>query len=76
MDDVRILGGIGVIQLKDNVNLGVFQKKCVREGVWIRPFGKKAYIMQPYLAVYTTQLEKLCDAMLKIIEEMYCKETI
>ena len=76
VDDVRILGGIGVIQLKDNVNLGVFQKKCVREGVWIRPFGKNAYIMPPYLAVSDTQVEKLCDALLKIIAEMYGNDSI
>ncbi len=67
VDDVRILGGIGVIQLKKDVNLGEFQKLCVREGVWIRPFGKNAYIMPPYLAVNDEQVEKLCDALLKII---------
>lgn len=67
VDDVRILGGIGVIQLKKDVNLGEFQKLCVREGVWIRPFGKNAYIMPPYLAVSDEQVEKLCDALLKII---------
>ena len=76
VDDVRILGGIGVIQLKENVNLGEFQKKCVREGVWIRPFGKNAYIMPPYLAVSDTQVEKLCDALLKIIAEMYGNDSI
>lgn len=69
VDDVRVLGGIGVVQLKEDVNLGEFQRKCVREGVWIRPFGKNAYIMPPYLAVSDEQVEKLCDALLKIISE-------
>lgn len=69
VDDVRVLGGIGVVQLKEDVNLGEFQRKCVREGVWIRPFGKNAYIMPPYLAVSDGQVEKLCDALLKIISE-------
>lgn len=68
VDDVRVLGGIGVIQLKDDVNVGEFQKLCVKEGVWIRPFGKNAYIMPPYLAVSDAQIEKLCDALLKIIK--------
>lgn len=66
--DVRVLGGIGVVELKENVNLGEFQKECVREGVWIRPFGKNAYIMPPYLAVSDSQVEYLCDALLKIIK--------
>lgn len=70
VEDVRVLGGIGVIQTKSPVDLGEFQKKCVKEGVWIRPFGKNAYIMPPFLAVSDSQLHKLCDALLKIVSEM------
>lgn len=69
--DVRVLGGIGVIELKKEINLGEFQKHCVEEGVWIRPFGRNAYIMPPYLAVSDVQVEKLCDALLRIIRLMY-----
>lgn len=69
--EVRVLGGIGVVELKENVNLGEFQKKCVEKGIWIRPFGKNAYIMPPYLAVSDEQTERLCDALLEIIAEMY-----
>ncbi len=68
VEDVRVLGGIGVIQLKENVDLGEFQKRCVKEGVWIRPFGKNAYIMPPYLAISNNQLERLCDALLKLVK--------
>lgn len=67
--DVRVLGGIGVIELKEDVDLASFQKRCVEEGVWIRPFGKKAYIMPPYMAVTDEQLVKLCDALLKLVRE-------
>jgi adenosylmethionine-8-amino-7-oxononanoate aminotransferase len=67
VDDVRVLGGIGVVQLKEDVNLGEFQKRCVEEGVWIRPFGKNAYIMPPYMAVSDEQVIKLCDALLKLV---------
>ena len=72
--NVRILGGIGVVELKENINVGEFQKLCVREGIWIRPFGKNAYIMPPYMVVSDEQVKKLCSGMLKIIEELYCKE--
>ena len=58
--NVRVLGGIGVIELEEPVELGEFQKKCVANGVWIRPFGHNAYIMPPYLAVSDEQVRKLC----------------
>ncbi|MDE5773129.1 MAG: aminotransferase class III-fold pyridoxal phosphate-dependent enzyme, partial [Muribaculaceae bacterium] len=69
VEDVRVLGGIGVIQTEKPVDLGWFQKRCVDEGVWIRPFGKNAYIMPPYLAVTDEQLHRLCDVLLLLIKE-------
>lgn len=69
VDDVRVLGGIGVVQLKEDINLSRFQKRCVEEGVWIRPFGKNAYIMPPYLAVSDEQVVYLCKTLLKLIRE-------
>lgn len=72
--EVRVLGGIGVIELKQSIDdIGPFQKMCVEEGVWIRPFGHNAYIMPPYLAVSDEQVEKLCSALLKIVRTLYCK---
>lgn len=67
--DVRVLGGIGVVELTHDVDLASFQKRCVEEGVWIRPFGRNAYIMPPYMAISDSQLDKLCDALLKLIRE-------
>lgn len=68
VDDVRVLGGIGVVQLKEDVDLASFQRRCIDEGVWIRPFGKNAYIMPPYLAVTDDQLKYLCDALLRLVK--------
>lgn len=68
VEDVRVLGAIGVIQLKEDVNLGEFQKKCVNLGVWIRPFGKNAYIYPPFMAISDEQLHKLCDALLELVK--------
>lgn len=65
--EVRVLGGIGVVELEDPVDLGPFQKRCVEEGVWIRPFGHNAYIMPPYLSVTDSQVRKLCDALVKLV---------
>lgn len=69
--EVRVLGGIGVVELHENVNVGEFQKECVARGVWIRPFGKNAYIMPPYLAITDEDLDKLCDELLNIISKLY-----
>lgn len=69
--DVRVLGGIGVIEVADYIDVGPFQKECIKEGVWIRPFGHNAYIMPPYLAVTDEQVHKLCDALLSIVKRLY-----
>lgn len=68
--EVRVLGGIGVIELKEDVDLSKFQKRCVEEGVWIRPFAKNAYIMPPYLAVSDEQVVKLCNVLVKLVREL------
>lgn len=67
--DVRVLGGIGVIEMEREVDLGAFQRRCVEEGVWIRPFGHNAYIMPPYLAVSDAQVEKLANVLIKLVAE-------
>ncbi len=67
VNEVRVLGAIGVVELKENVNLSDFQKRCVEEGVWIRPFGKNAYIMPPFMAVRNEEVVFLCRKLLKLV---------
>lgn len=66
VDDVRVIGAIGVVQTKKPVNVGEFQKLCIKHGVWIRPFGLNVYIMPPYI-ISDDQLDTLCNALIDII---------
>lgn len=67
VEDVRVLGAIGVIETKRPVDVGEFQKECVKRGVWIRPFGKNVYVMPPYI-IRPDQLEKLCREMVEMVK--------
>lgn len=65
--EVRVLGSIGVIEMKEPVDMAKFQAQCVDEGVWIRPFGRLVYIMPPYV-ISQDDLKTLCKTMLKLIK--------
>ena len=47
--DVRVLGGIGVVQLDDPVDMAAATEAAVDAGVWLRPFRDLVYTMPPYV---------------------------
>ncbi len=46
--DVRCIGAIGVVELKNDNYAKIVQDYCVQNGVWIRPFGKLVYSIVSY----------------------------
>lgn len=67
--DVRVIGSIGVVELKDDVYASQLQEFCVQNGVWLRPFGKLFYSIVAY-TISKKELEKVCKTMVKAIESL------
>lgn len=68
VQDVRVLGAIGVVQTKRNINIAKIQKLFVEQGVWIRPFGKLIYLMPPYI-ITNQELKKLTDSITYVLKK-------
>jgi len=48
--DVRVLGGVGVVQTSNPVEVAAITEVALRNGVWLRPFRDLIYTMPPYIS--------------------------
>lgn len=68
VEEVRCLGAIGVVELKEPVATADIQPRFVDKGIWIRPFGKLVYVMPSYV-MSNEDLQTLTRGMVEVLSE-------
>jgi adenosylmethionine---8-amino-7-oxononanoate aminotransferase len=66
--DVRVLGAIGVVEMKEAVRMREVQAAFVERGVWVRPFGRLVYVMPQY-CISDTDLRTLTAAIVEVVTD-------
>ena len=64
--EVRCLGAIGVVEMKQAVDMASITRQFVEAGVWVRPFGRLVYLMPAYV-ITDEELSRLCGAVVDVV---------
>jgi adenosylmethionine-8-amino-7-oxononanoate aminotransferase len=64
--DVRVLGAIGVVEMKQPVDMARAPAEFVRRSVWVRPFDRLVYVMPPYV-MEPADVSTLCAAICDVV---------
>jgi adenosylmethionine---8-amino-7-oxononanoate aminotransferase len=68
VEDVRVKGAIGVIELRDEPNLNALRRRFVELGVFMRPFGRVVYLT-PAFSIGLPDLRQLMGAVITAVRE-------
>ncbi len=68
--DVRVLGAIGVVEMKAAVDVAKVQAAMVERGVWLRPFGNLIYMMPAYILTPDEQ-RLLVQSVVDMVKTLY-----
>jgi len=63
--DVRVKGAIGVVEMREPIDVPRVQAQLVAQGVWLRPFGRLLYTMPPYV-ITPGELGQVTHAMREV----------
>jgi len=66
--DMRVLGGIGVIETQRPVKMQEITTAFVNAGIWVRPFGKLVYLMPPFV-IEDIDLTLLTNGLVKVLAD-------
>ena len=69
VNDVRVLGAIGVLELKKPLDMKRVQEQLIDYGVWLRPYGKLLYTMPPFI-ISDEELLQITSAMKGVVENL------
>ena len=74
VNDTRVLGAIGVIELERSDLGPQIQAAAVENGIWLRPFGKLIYTMPAY-NIPQPQLEALSTGLVRSVTQVLTDNT-
>ena len=66
--DVRVMGGIGVVELDQIGNLDMIRGRFIELGVFVRPIGNVIYLT-PAFTISPDELDTLTRAVVKVAQE-------
>ncbi|HET8973590.1 MAG TPA: adenosylmethionine--8-amino-7-oxononanoate transaminase [Pseudolabrys sp.] len=66
--DVRVVGGIGVVELDQIGNLDALRSRFIELGVFVRPIGNVIYLT-PAFTISADELETLMSVVTKVVHE-------
>lgn len=71
VSEVRCLGAIGVVEMREPVEMEQLIPRFVEEGIWVRPFGRLVYLEPQFMAITDEQLEGLIGGLTRVLRACY-----
>jgi adenosylmethionine---8-amino-7-oxononanoate aminotransferase len=68
--DVRVIGGVGVVQLRGPVDVAAVTREVVVRGAWVRPFRDLVYVMPPYVST-AEDIQALGAAIIEAVARVH-----
>ena len=68
--EVRVLGAVGVVQLREPVRVAEVTAAALERGVWVRPFRDLVYTMPPYVTS-DDDLSTITSALVGAVESVH-----